>query len=101
MELLLLDHVVSILEQSVYQLGALAFLRCELGDPQQRQQKLSEFPNCLALVENMVEDWTLRNCFLAQSSNPIANEALLWVHGLKPAHEQAHEWWINYLRTLQ
>jgi hypothetical protein len=96
MNALLLDYIVSVLDRLEYQLEALFFLRCELPNSEQRKQKLSEYPQCLALVEDIEENWTLRNRFLNRQSD-IANAALLWLENKKPANRQAYELWIGFL----
>ena len=96
MNALLLDYIVSVLDRLEYQLEALFFLRCELPNSEQRKQKLSEYPQCLALVEDIEEDWTLRNRFLNRQSD-IANAALLWLENKKPANRQAYELWLKFL----
>ena len=96
MNALLLDYTLRVLDWLEYQLDALFFLRCELPTPELRKQKLSEYPQCLALVEEIEEDWTLRNRFLNRQSD-IANEALLWLENKKPANRQAYELWLKFL----
>jgi hypothetical protein len=96
MNALLLDYTLRVLDWLEYQLDALFFLRCELSNPEERKKKLSEYPQCLALVEEIEEDWTLRNRFLNRQSD-IANEALLWLENKKPANRQAYELWLKFL----
>ena len=96
MNALLLDYTLRVLDWLEYQLDALFFLRCELSNPEERKKKLSEYPQCLALVEEIEEDWTLRNRFLNRQSD-IANAALLWLEGRKPANRPAYELWLKFL----
>ena len=96
MNALLLDYTLRVLDWLEYQLDALFFLRCELPTPELRTQKLSEYPQCLALVEEIEADWTLRDRFLNRQSD-IANEALLWLENKKPANRQAYELWLKFL----
>jgi len=103
-----LDRLVEIFGDLLYELAALAYLRCELTDPEERRQMLSEFPGLLELVEAMPEDWELRDKFLGERFiyrgyvvNAVA--AVLWrfrPYGAKPLFQDAHEWWLNFLKTL-
>jgi len=93
---LLLNHLIGVLDWLEYQLDALFFLRCELSTPEERKQKLQAYPQLLQVIEEIKEDWTLRNRFLNRNCD-IASEALLWIEGRKPAHEQARKLWVEFL----
>jgi len=96
MNALLLDYIVDVLDWLEYQLEALFFLRCELSNPEERKQKLQAYPQLLPVIEDAVENWDVRNRFLNRNCD-IANEALLWIEGRRPANRQAYELWLKFL----
>ena len=75
-----------------------AFLRCELPSPEERQQRLREYPRLLQDVEGMAEDWAARDRFLNRQGD-IATEALLWTQNRRPANEQVRELWLEMLKS--
>jgi hypothetical protein len=98
-----LDYVVSILEKTEYILAALSFLKCELlvSTSREFRKQLGSYPQLLQAVLAMPIDWYARDCFLAQRSVAISHEALLWTHGWRTAHNEARNWWINFLEALE
>jgi hypothetical protein len=98
-----LNFVVSILERIEYILAALSFLKCELAETTEREfwRQLGSYPLLLQSVMAMPIDWDVRNRFLGQRSEAIANEALLWAHGWKTAHSEARQWWLDFLSSLE
>jgi len=98
-----LDYIVAVLERAECILGGLLFLKRELAENPRVEfrQELETYPHLLQVVEAMPMDLEACNCFLCQVGNPLANEALLWCFGRKTAHEQARQYWIKFLESLE
>ncbi len=75
-----------------------AFLHSILPTPEQRQQRLRDYPRLLQDVEQMAEDRAARNRFFNLRSI-LANEALLWAQDMPLANPEARQQWQVMLES--
>jgi hypothetical protein len=97
-----LDYVVTVLERVERILATLSFLKCELVENtrQEFMQQMQAYPQLLQAVIAMPIDWEARNSFLHRRDLAV-NEALLWCFGWKTAHNEARQYWLKFLESLE